>query len=119
MEDMEAIRQAIFEKVRRRMGELETARVNEGNTDRFDKVLVLWIDLTQALHAKCTAGEYAPWASMQREVREIWERLTVPEHALTLECLYYQLPEGPQLELARKALQTARQRKSQQRQKAA
>ncbi len=42
------------------------------------------------------------------DVRAAWEALTNPKNVLALESLYYQLPEGPLMETARKALQMCR-----------
>lgn len=84
----------------------------KGDTQRFDRVLALWIDVQRAIHLKeshetrlegCT-----PWNCPDKSVRDAWEALTHPKNVLALESLYYQLPEGPQMEMARNALQACR-----------
>lgn len=107
--DMEQIRRNILEKLRRRF-----ARMEQGNTERFDRVLALWIDLQRAILLREKSadqkGGCAPWESSDKRVRDAWDKLTVPSNLLALESLFYQLPEGPQMEMARKALQVCRDR---------
>jgi hypothetical protein len=43
-------------------------------------------------------------------VRDAWDKVTNPGNLLALESLFYQLPEGPQMEMSRKALQVCRDR---------
>lgn len=45
-----------------------------------------------------------------KSVQDAWDKLTDPKNLLALESLFYQLPEGPQMEMARKALQVCRDR---------
>ena len=89
----------------------------QGDTERFDCVLALWIDVQRAIHFReshdrepegCT-----PWNCPDARVRAAWEALTNPKNVLALESLYHQLPEGPQMEMARKALQICRDRQTQ------
>jgi len=114
MERMEEIRRSILEKVCRRMAEQYGLR-QQGDTERFDRVLALWIDLQQAIRLKVAhelrPGGCTPWNCPDKSVRHAWEALTHPNNVLALESLYYQLPEGPQMEMARKALQACRQRR--------
>jgi hypothetical protein len=116
MERMEEIKRTIYEKVRRHMAEGgEPCMGERGDTERFDRLLALWIDVQRAIHLKgahearpqgCT-----PWNCPDKSVRDAWEALTHPKNVHALESLYYQLPEGPQMEMARKALLTCRQRR--------
>lgn len=110
--DMETIRRNILEKLRRRFAQAGT--MEEGNTERFDRVLALWIDLQRAILLREKSadqkGGCAPWESSDKCVRDAWDKLTNPSNLLALECLFYQLPEGPQMEMARKALQVCRDR---------
>lgn len=112
--DMEQIRQNILEKLRRRFAQME-----QGNTERFDRVLALWIDLNRAIHSREKSedpkGECAPWESANEAVRDAWSKLIDPSNLLPLESLFFQLPEGPQVELARKALQFCRERSARER----
>lgn len=111
--EMEEIRRNILEKLRRRFAE-ERRSMEKGNTERFDRVLALWIDLQRAilLRDKCQdpKGDRAPWESVDQSVRDAWDKLTNPSNLLPLESLFYQLPEGPQMEMARRALQFCRDR---------
>ncbi len=108
--DMEKIRRNILEKLRRRFAKEGT--MEEGNTERFDRVLALWIDLQRAILLREKSadrkGDCAPWESSDKCVRDAWDKLTDPGNLLALESLFYQLPEGPQMEMARKALQDCR-----------
>ena len=112
--DMEQIRQNILEKLRRRFAQME-----QGNTERFDRVLALWIDLNRAILSREKSedpkGECAPWESANEAVRDAWSKLIDPSNLLPLESLFFQLPEGPQMELARKALQFCRERSARER----
>lgn len=105
--DMEQIRQNILEKLRRRFAKME-----QGNTERFDRVLAQWIDLQRAIllreKSEDQKGGGAPWESSDKCVRDAWDKLTNPSNLLAVESLFYQLPEGPQMEMARKALQVCR-----------
>lgn len=108
--DMEKIRRNILEKLRRRFAQAGT--MEEGNTERFDRVLALWIDLQRAILLREKSadqkGDCVPWESSDKCVRDAWDKLTTPSNLLALESLFYQLPEGPQMEMARKALQVCR-----------
>jgi|SRR5208283_3592925 len=122
MEKMEEIKRTIFEKVRRRLAQEGTCCMRErGDTERFDRVLALWIGVQRAIHLKwsheprpegCT-----PWNCPAKSVRDAWDALTNPKNVVALESLYYQLPEGPQMEMARKALRACRQRRDAERAK--
>ncbi len=109
--DMEQIRRNILEKLRQRFAKME-----QGNTERFDRVLALWIDLQRAILSREKSdgpkGECAPWESSDKSVRGAWEKLTDPSILLALASLFYQLPEGPQMEMARKAMQFCRERQA-------
>lgn len=109
--DMEQIRLNILEKLRQRFAKME-----QGNTERFDRVLALWIDLQRAILSREKShdpnGECAPWESTDKSVRDAWDKLTSPNNLLALESLFYQLPEGPQMEAARKAVQFCRERQT-------
>lgn len=116
MQQMEEIRLSILEKVCKRMAEEYGIQMRpQGDTERFDRVLAIWIDVQRAFHLReshdtkpegCT-----PWNCPDARVRAAWDALTNPKNVLALESLYYQLPEGPQMEMAREALQVCRQRR--------
>jgi hypothetical protein len=91
------------------------ALTNEGDTDRFNRVLALWLDLQNAIQARpahvnreqgCT-----PWKCPDQRVRDNWQNLTHPRNARALEKFFYQLSNRSQLELASKALQVCRDRR--------
>jgi len=56
------------------------------------------------------AQDWAPWNSANESVRDAWDKVTNPSNLLALESMFYRLPEGPQMEMARKALQVCRDR---------
>lgn len=114
---MEEIRRSILEKVCRRLAQEYGIRVwQQGDTERFDRVLALWIDVQRAIHLReshhvkpegCT-----PWNCPDSRVRDAWQALTNPKNALALESLYHQLLESPQEDMARKALHVCRERRN-------
>jgi hypothetical protein len=112
---MEEIKRTILAKVRRRLEESGYSMRERGDTDRFDRLLALWIDVQRAIHSKgaheTKAEGCTPWNCLDKSVRDAWEALTHPKNVHALESLYYQLPEGPQMEMARKALLACRQRR--------
>lgn len=112
MKPMEEIRRQICDRVRRRL--VEEAMKEPGNTERFDRVLALWIDVQRAIHLRERKGadheDCTPWNRPDKRVRDAWDALTHPMNLLALESLWYQLPEGPQIDTARKALQVCRER---------
>lgn len=115
MERTEEIRRIIFEKLCRRLAQEHGLCVKErGDTERFDRVLALWIDVQRAIHLRETHDikpeGCTPWNCPDRRVHDAWDALTNPDNALGLESLFYHLPEGPQMEMARKALQVCRDR---------
>ena len=114
--EMEEIKHTILVKVRRRLAAEGGCCMREkGDTQRFDRVLALWIGVQRSIHLKGaheTKSEgCTPWNCADKSVRDAWEALTHPKNVLALESLYYQLPEGPQMEMARKALLACRQRR--------
>jgi len=82
------------------------------DTKRIHRVLLLWLELSQALgrvnsNAACAQ---APWNCDDLRVREIWQRLTHPENLLALEQWLCQVADGEWADWARKALGTCRER---------
>lgn len=69
---MEQIRRNILEKLRRRFSQME-----QGNTERFDRVLAQWIDLNRAIllreKSEDPKGDHAPWESSDKSVGDAWE----------------------------------------------
>lgn len=118
---MKTVKQKIFEKVRRRLAqELDGHQAHNGNsagnTERYDRVLALWVDMQKAMQF-CWSNEtrssvVTPWDCRDVRVRKAWEALTHPRNEMALEILTYQLPEGQQLETARIALQASRNAKT-------
>lgn len=126
MEDLEAIKQNIFEKVRRRLtGEVERDSIGKGittgNTERYDRVFALWVNLQKAMQFRwnneAREDVQFPWNCEDLRVRNAWTALTNPRNELALEILSHQLPEGPQLETVQKALQVCRDRRRENSQK--
>ena len=94
---MEEIRRSILEKLRRRFAE-ESSTMEKGNTERFDRLLALWIDLQRAILSRARPedqkGDCAPWDSADKGVHDAWDKLTNPTNVLALESLFYQLVKG-------------------------
>lgn len=86
-----------------------------GNTERYDRVLALWVDLQRAIQFRWSnevrESVTTPWDCEDVRVQRAWDAFTHPRNELALEILTCQLPEGQQLETARKALQACRERK--------
>jgi hypothetical protein len=88
----------------------------EGHTERFHRVLVLWLDLNKAMAQTKPAGHAhrhshsGPWNSEDAKVHEAWHKLTAPGNLMELEHWLCQSAEGKPAEWARKALQVCRER---------
>ncbi len=84
----------------------------EGNTEKVERVLALWLDLQNAIQARKTHVKReegcTPWACPDQHVRNAWGKLTDGRNALAFESLFFHLAEGSQLGLAREALQACR-----------
>ena len=85
-----------------------------GNTERYDRVFALWVNLQKAMQF-CWGNEtrentVTPWDCQDTRVRKAWAALTHPRNEAALEILTFQLPNGGQLETARKALQECHKR---------
>lgn len=108
MEDLEAIKQNIFEKARRRLTE-EAERdligkgITTGNTERYDRVFALWVNLQKAMEFRWNnevrEAMPTPWDCEDSRVRNAWTALTNPRNELALEILSHQLPEGAELQM--------------------
>jgi hypothetical protein len=123
---MEAIRRSILEKVERRLApeaiqDSIGKGITTGNTERYDRVFTLWVCLQKAMHHRrgreTREDSPMPWDCQDPRVRKAWHALTDPRNEIALEILTHQLPEGPQLEIVRKALQICRERSKEQLQK--
>lgn len=116
---MDAIKHTILEKVRQQLADdAERQKSHKGNaagnTERYDRVLALWVDLQRAMQF-CWGNEareavVTPWDCEDMRVRKAWVALTHPRNEVALEILTCQLPEGEQLEPVQKALQECRKR---------
>lgn len=66
MEDTEAIKRSIFEKVQRRLTE-EAERdsigkgITTGNTERYERVFALWVNLQKTMQHQWGNGMRQPW----------------------------------------------------------
>ena len=87
-----------------------------GNTERYDRVFALWINLRKAMQFEWTNEQRAegvkPWESLDQRVHRSWNALTHPRNEVALEILSHQLPDGMELALIRVALKTCRERRS-------
>lgn len=89
--------------------------ITAGNTERYDRVFALWVNLQKAMqfewaHEKRAKATVMPWESPDQRVHRAWDALTHPRHAVGLEILSNQLPDGMDLALIRLALETCRKR---------
>lgn len=119
MEDEETIKRSIFEKLQGRFAE-EVKRdligkgISAGNTERYDRVLALWVSLQKAIQYASASEECAealkPWESLDQRVRRAWYALTHPCNEVALEILSHQLSDGMKLATIQAALKTCRQR---------
>jgi hypothetical protein len=88
----------------------------ENHTDRIHRLLLLWLDLQNAM-TRCRPRQSEsekppdPWNSPHSNVREIWDQLTHPDNLLGLEEWLCQCSDGQTAEWARKALLACRQRR--------
>ena len=113
---IEEIKRTIYDKLRRRLAHQSgSCMTRTVDTEQFDRLLALWIDLQRAMHLRekhdIRPGGCTPWNCADKSVRDAWQALTHPKNVLALESLYYQLPEGPQMDMASKALLACRQRR--------
>lgn len=60
----------------------------ESDTEQSSRILVLWLDLREAMEAVQRASpaiaEVAPWSCDMERVRAVWECLTRPENERAL-----------------------------------
>lgn len=108
-EHMEETRRLLLAKVSKRMAEVYGLCEKPANeTEQFDRVLALWIDMQRAILEVRTHQERpegcTPWACPDPRVAKAWSTLTESRNLHSLENLFCQLPEGPQRVLARKAV---------------
>lgn len=82
----------------------------ESQTDRINRLLVLWLDL-QAAVRKRGRTKVLPWESNDEQVARLWSKITDPRNACALEEWLFQVAPG-ELELwAQQALLECRRRK--------
>lgn len=85
-----------------------------GNTERYDRVLALWVNLQKAMqfqwNGETREETLTPWDCQDTRIRKAWDALIHPRNEVALEILTYQLPEGQELETVRKALQACQKR---------
>ncbi len=81
----------------------------ENQTDRINRLLVLWLDLQQAVRR---AGEAAifPWESKDKEVVRLWQQITDSKNQCALEEWLFQIAPGQMERWAQQALLESRSR---------
>lgn len=119
MEDEETIKRSIFEKLQGRFAE-EVKRdligkgISTGNTERYDRVVALWVSLRKAMQFEWASEKrmeaLKPWESLDQRVRRAWDALTHPRNEVALEIFSHQLSDGMELATIQAALKTCRQR---------
>jgi hypothetical protein len=82
----------------------------ESQTDRITRLLLLWLDLQQAVRT-CRQTKVPPWECSDERVAWLWKEITNPRNARALEEWLFQVAPG-ELELwTQHALLEARQRR--------
>jgi len=113
-EDWQQIRTALWKRCWAAIQDVQQ-KMNAPEPPGFERVLGLWLDLQRAMGTRGTHNHAnracIPWDCVDRSVSNAWDRLTAPENALALECLFYQMPEGQEMQVARAALQASRKRR--------
>jgi len=87
-----------------------------GHTERYHRVLILWLDLYKAMReaepfvANDWRSHRVPWESRAAPVERAWRDLTSPANLLALEQWLCHSADGPPADWAREALRICRQR---------
>jgi|GEM_PF-5026452 hypothetical protein len=83
-------------------------------TEAFNRVLAVWLDLQWALNFRNDAATLnrIPNDCDDRSLLEIWNKLTAPGNATSLAGLIHHLPDGPQVDLVQRALKVSQRRES-------
>jgi len=82
----------------------------ESQTDRIHRLLVLWLDLQQAVR-QAKVPHTVPWECHDKDVARLWEQITDPKNQRALEEWLFQVAPG-ELELwAQHALLESRRRR--------
>ena len=110
MNRMEQIRQSIWEKLCNRFA--AEAIGTKVDAEQFDRVLALWIDLRRAIHLFGESECLEPWSGPHKEIQEAWTVFTAPGNDIALEQLLGQVPDASHAALVKRALETARERKT-------
>ncbi len=118
----------IDEKIRRRLAlhfktdhlatltDTKAVSKKKGNTEQFNRVLVSWLALQQAVtrlrqsHPKIENHPVTPWNCDDAEVRRLWEDITRPENLAALWEWLYQSASGEAEIWATQALQECKLR---------
>jgi hypothetical protein len=58
----------------------------ESDTNRVERLVVLWLDLERAWQSACKGnGRCPPWECEDKRVHQVWEQITRPENSRVLE----------------------------------
>ena len=83
----------------------------ENQTEQINRLLLLWLDLQQALRGK-GPGSRTPWESGDPRVRNLWGRITDPGNASALEEWLMQVAPGELEDWSQRALLESRRRRA-------
>ena len=126
MDDPEDVRfEQIGDQLRQRLAHRLGTNTNS-HTDRINRLLILWLDLQQAVRAAEIAARakraddppstpdpasaVIPWDCNDKEIQRLWNQITHPDNRRALEEWLYQVAP-PELELwAQRALLECRKR---------
>jgi hypothetical protein len=78
-------------------------------TKRLHRILVLWLDLQQAVRNSFDSGNI-PWDSKDQKVIRLWDQITDPNNQRALEEWLYQSADGQPGDWSLKALQVCREK---------
>jgi hypothetical protein len=109
--DLERLGERLRRRLERAMAEpaQDAKTPMESQTDRITRLLVLWLDLQQAL-ARAKQPRVVPWDCSDKEVGRLWAQITDPKNQRALEEWLFQVAPG-RLELwAQHALLESRRR---------
>ena len=87
----------------------ESTAPAESQTDRITRLLILWLDLRQALRRSGQPG-LPPWESGDEHVAGLWSQITDPQNARALEEWLFQMAPGEWELWAQHALLESRRR---------
>jgi hypothetical protein len=94
-----------------RVSPIRKEMVMESQTDRINRLLVLWLELQQAIR-QASPSQRLPWHSTDERVVHLWSQITHPSNQRALEEWLFQVASGQSEIWAQHALLECRRRAS-------